>query len=63
MIQAITNVQIGLNVITELIISYMLPGRPLAMMSFKTYGYISMCKSKHIHKEHTADKNRSQCKA
>jgi len=23
-------------------VSYMLPGRPLAMMSFKTYGYISM---------------------
>jgi OPT family oligopeptide transporter len=42
MIQAITNIQIGLNVFTEFIISYMLPGRPLAMMSFKTYGYISM---------------------
>jgi OPT family small oligopeptide transporter len=42
MIQAITNVQIGLNVFTEFIISYMLPGRPLAMMSFKTFGYIAM---------------------
>jgi OPT oligopeptide transporter protein len=59
MIQAITNIQIGLNVFTgksglalvghislnarlEFIISYMLPGRPLAMMSFKTYGYIAM---------------------
>ncbi|KAF2664976.1 small oligopeptide transporter, OPT family [Microthyrium microscopicum] len=42
MIQATTNIQIGLNVFTEFIISYMLPGRPLAMMSFKTYGYISM---------------------
>ena len=37
MIQAITNQQIGLNVITELIIGYALPGRPVAMMLFKTY--------------------------
>jgi len=42
MIMAITNWQIGLNVITEFIIGYMQPGRPLAMMMFKTYGYISM---------------------
>ncbi|KAF8920283.1 OPT oligopeptide transporter protein-domain-containing protein [Mucidula mucida] len=42
MIQAITNQQVGLNVITELIIGYALPGRPIAMMMFKTYGYITM---------------------
>lgn len=42
MIQAITNQQIGLNVITELIIGYGLPGRPIAMMMFKTWGYISV---------------------
>lgn len=42
MIQAITNQQIGLNVITELIVGYALPGKPLAMMLFKTYGYIMM---------------------
>lgn len=42
MIQAITNQQIGLNVITELIIGYALPGRPVAMMMFKTWGYITM---------------------
>lgn len=42
MIQAITNQQIGLNVITELIIGYALPGRPVAMMLFKTWGYITM---------------------
>lgn len=42
MIQAITNIQIGLNVFTEFIIGYMLPGRPLAMMEFKTFGYITM---------------------
>ena len=35
MIQAITNQQIGLNVITELIIGYILPGKPIAMMMFK----------------------------
>ncbi|KAI9436132.1 OPT oligopeptide transporter [Lactarius psammicola] len=42
MIQAITNQQIGLNVLTELIAGYTLPGRPLALMIFKTYGYIMM---------------------
>lgn len=41
-IQATTNIQIGLNVITEFIIGYMQPGRPMAMMLFKTFGYISM---------------------
>jgi OPT family oligopeptide transporter len=41
-IQAITNQQVGLNVITELIIGYALPGRPIAMMMFKTWGYITM---------------------
>ena len=40
MIQAITNQQVGLNVITELIIGYALPGRPIAMMMFKTWGYM-----------------------
>lgn len=41
-IQASTNIGIGLNVFTEFIIGYMQPGRPMAMMLFKTYGYISM---------------------
>ncbi|PON86307.1 Tetrapeptide transporter [Trema orientale] len=41
-IQATTNMQPGLNVITELVIGYIYPGRPLANVSFKTYGYISM---------------------
>ncbi len=44
-IQAITAQQIGLNVITEMIIGYMLPGRPVAMMAFKTYGYITMAQA------------------
>ena len=41
-IAAISNQGVGLNVITELIISYLLPGRPIAMMLFKTWGYITM---------------------
>ncbi|KAE9619663.1 putative oligopeptide transporter, OPT superfamily [Lupinus albus] len=49
-IQATTNMvvscnmalQTGLNVITELIIGFMYPGKPLANVAFKTYGYISM---------------------
>jgi OPT family small oligopeptide transporter len=45
MVQAISNWQIGLNVITEFIIGYMQPGRPLAMMMFKTYGYITMAQA------------------
>lgn len=42
MVQAMTNIQLGLNVLTEFIIGYMVPGKPVAMMLFKTYGYISM---------------------
>ena len=41
-IQAITNQQTGLNVITEMIYGYMQPGRPVATMMFKSYGYM-MC--------------------
>ncbi|PKS09470.1 hypothetical protein jhhlp_004086 [Lomentospora prolificans] len=41
-IQAVTNIQLGLNVLTEFIIGYMVPGRPMAMMMFKNYGYICM---------------------
>ena len=39
---AITNQTVGLNVITELIIGYLLPGRPIAVMMFKTWGYVTM---------------------
>jgi OPT family small oligopeptide transporter len=39
-IQAITNQQTGLNVITEMIIGYMSPGKPIAMMLFKNWGYM-----------------------
>ncbi|KAH9982093.1 OPT oligopeptide transporter [Lactifluus volemus] len=42
MIQAITNQQVGLNVISELVAGYAFPGKPLPMMIFKTFGYITM---------------------
>jgi len=32
----------GLNVITEYIMGYLYPGRPVANMCFKVYGFISM---------------------
>ncbi|KZV27075.1 oligopeptide transporter 7-like [Dorcoceras hygrometricum] len=41
-ISATTNQQPGLNIITEYIIGYAYPGRPVANMCFKVYGYISM---------------------
>ncbi|KAI1821360.1 OPT oligopeptide transporter protein-domain-containing protein [Xylaria intraflava] len=41
-VEAVTNQQIGLNVLTEFIYGYIQPGRPLALMLFKTYGYITM---------------------
>lgn len=40
-IQAVTNQQPGLNVVTEFIIGYALPGHPIANVTFKTYGYIT----------------------
>ena len=40
-IRATTGQQLGLNVVTELIIGYALPGRPIAVMLFKTWGYIT----------------------
>ncbi|KAJ8770313.1 hypothetical protein K2173_013267 [Erythroxylum novogranatense] len=44
-ITATTNQQPGLNVITELIIGYMYPGRPLANMVFKNYGFVSIAQA------------------
>ena len=41
-IVATTDLSPQLNVIAELIIGYALPGRPIAMMLFKTWGYITM---------------------
>jgi hypothetical protein len=42
MIQAITNQTIGLNVLSEFIIGYCLPGRPVAMMVFKSYCFFTV---------------------
>ncbi|KAF9971262.1 hypothetical protein BGZ73_005825 [Actinomortierella ambigua] len=42
LIQAVTNMQPGLNIITEFVVGYILPGRPIANVVFKTYGYITM---------------------
>ncbi|KAI1426239.1 OPT oligopeptide transporter protein-domain-containing protein [Xylaria sp. FL1777] len=41
-IEAITSQEIGLNVLTEFVYGYIQPGRPLALMLFKTYGFITM---------------------
>ncbi|KAG6469701.1 hypothetical protein ZIOFF_070631 [Zingiber officinale] len=41
-IVATTNTFPGLNIITEMVIGYILPGQPMANVVFKTYGYISM---------------------
>lgn|SRR5277367_4157382 len=38
---------VGLNVITEFIAGYMFPGRPLANMMIKAYGYMTMSQVQH----------------
>jgi len=45
LIQAVTNQQPGLNIITEYVIGYILPGRAIANVTFKTLGYISMAQA------------------
>ncbi|KAJ8772904.1 hypothetical protein K2173_028081 [Erythroxylum novogranatense] len=44
-ITATTNVSPGLNIITEYIMGIIYPGRPIANVCFKTYGYISMAQA------------------
>ncbi|KAG0199495.1 hypothetical protein BGX28_007253 [Mortierella sp. GBA30] len=39
-VQAVTNQQPGLNIVTEYVIGYLLPGHAIANTTFKTYGYI-----------------------
>ncbi|KAF9954532.1 hypothetical protein BGZ72_004505 [Mortierella alpina] len=39
-VQAVTNQQPGLNIVTEYVIGYMLPGHAITNVTFKTYGYI-----------------------
>ncbi|KAG9292397.1 hypothetical protein G9A89_015267 [Geosiphon pyriformis] len=41
-IQAISNNCVGLNVIAEILCGYVLPGRPIANVYFKCYGYMAM---------------------
>ncbi|KAF9420378.1 hypothetical protein BGZ76_004099 [Entomortierella beljakovae] len=45
LIQALTNQTPGLNIITEYVIGYIYPGRPVANVTFKTLGYISMAQA------------------
>lgn len=45
MIQAITNQTVALQVLAELIVGYALPGRPVAMMIFKTFSFISLAQA------------------
>ncbi|CCE31426.1 probable isp4 protein [Claviceps purpurea 20.1] len=47
-IEAVTNNRIGLNVLTEFVFGYIQPGRPLALMIFKTFGYITMSQALHF---------------
>ncbi|KAI9503109.1 oligopeptide transporter OPT family [Coemansia spiralis] len=44
-IQALSNQQPGLNVITEFIMGYARPGDPIANVTFKVYGYITMAQA------------------
>ncbi|KAF9204914.1 hypothetical protein BGZ49_004710 [Haplosporangium sp. Z 27] len=39
-VQAVTNQSPGLNIVTEYVIGYMLPGHAISNVTFKTYGYI-----------------------
>jgi len=41
-ITATTNQTPGLNIITEYLMGYILPGKPIANVCFKVYGYMSM---------------------
>ncbi|XP_002518328.2 oligopeptide transporter 4 [Ricinus communis] len=44
-ITATTNQTPGLNIITEYVMGIIYPGRPIANVCFKTYGYISMAQA------------------
>ncbi|XP_057496624.1 oligopeptide transporter 4-like [Actinidia eriantha] len=44
-ITATTNMTPGLNIITEYIMGIIYPGRPIANICFKTYGYMSMAQA------------------
>ena len=42
-IKAVSDTGIGLNVITEFVAGLLLPGRPIANVCFKCYGYMGEC--------------------
>lgn len=42
LLEGITNQHVGLNIITELVAGYIWPGKPIANMMFKLYGFIPM---------------------
>lgn len=39
-VQAVTGIQLGLNVFTQYLAGYVLPGRPVAVMVFKSYSHL-----------------------
>jgi OPT family oligopeptide transporter len=45
LLQAITNQQVYVSILEELLIGYILPGRPLALMMFRTVGSFSVGKA------------------
>lgn len=44
-IAAITNTTLGLNVITEFIAGWLWPGKPIANIMFKVFGYMTLVQS------------------
>ncbi|PRP85852.1 hypothetical protein PROFUN_06126 [Planoprotostelium fungivorum] len=40
-VQAVSNQSIGLNIITEFVAGLMMPGKPIAVVTFKTYSYMA----------------------
>ncbi|KAL1405078.1 hypothetical protein Q8F55_008701 [Vanrija albida] len=41
-VMAVSNTQIGLNVMTEFIIGLLMPGKPIGNVTFKCFGYMAM---------------------
>lgn len=47
-LKAVSNTGIGLNVITEFVAGYVLPGKPIANVLVKCYGYMSMAQAQDL---------------
>ncbi|BEJ15101.1 hypothetical protein CspHIS471_0408680 [Cutaneotrichosporon sp. HIS471] len=41
-VAAVSNTQIGLNVITEFVAGFLMPGKPIGNVTFKCFGYMAM---------------------